>query len=211
MTFAFSSPPEALSPTWCSIVKNRSPSVSPSDDCFTQVKTTASGTHHTAARRPVELPVTTARVLGPVIATVGFVSCSLCFPARFTWPRCTGVSSAVTSVRQCWVMNLFRFAPRASRRCSVCRYWQCDGDQEDPVLGECRIGPPGFNPLPGDPESPDTQAGLPQRPWPMTESADWCAMWRRIRGSIPSSAARRADAWLTAQPVPARTPRPRAH
>ena len=79
------------------------------------------------------------------------------------------------------------------------------------MLGECRIAPPGFNPLPGDPESPDTQAGLPRRPWPMTESADWCAMWRRIRGSIPSNAQGRADATLTAPPVPARTLGSRTH
>ena len=72
--------------------------------------------------------------------------------------------------------TLFRVARKA---CASCRYWVPDEGQEDIVLGECRIAPPQINPLRGDPDDPDTQAGLPRRPWPMTQDADWCSSWRR--------------------------------
>ena len=75
-------------------------------------------------------------------------------------------------------MQLFERVPDV---CRTCRYWQPEEDQEDLVLGECRIHAPEFNPVPGDPEDPDTQAGLPRRPWPLTEERDWCASWRRER------------------------------
>jgi hypothetical protein len=70
------------------------------------------------------------------------------------------------------------FQRRAATMCEACRFWQPEEDQEETVLGECRIHAPEFNPLPGRPDDPDTQAGLPRRPWPMTESRDWCASWR---------------------------------
>ena len=62
--------------------------------------------------------------------------------------------------------------------CETCRFWQPDDYPEDTVLGECRVHAPEFNPLPGDPQDADTLAGLPRRPWPMTESRDWCSQWR---------------------------------
>jgi hypothetical protein len=65
--------------------------------------------------------------------------------------------------------------------CRTCRFWRAEQDQREIVLGECRILPPRINPLPGDPEDPDTVAGLPRRPWPMTEDTDWCRPWRRAR------------------------------
>jgi hypothetical protein len=64
-------------------------------------------------------------------------------------------------------------------QCETCRYWQPDDDQEERVLGECRIRAPEFNPLRGEADDPDTAAGLPRRPWPMTESRDWCGRWKR--------------------------------
>jgi hypothetical protein len=54
-------------------------------------------------------------------------------------------------------------------------FWQPNEDFEDNVLGECRLRAPAFNPLPLDPAEPDTLAGLPRRPWPLTEFWDWCA------------------------------------
>ena len=71
------------------------------------------------------------------------------------------------------------FPPRVATQCETCRFWQPDDEQDEVVLGECRIQAPEFNPLPADPTDPDTVAGLPRRPWPMTESRDWCAQWRR--------------------------------
>jgi hypothetical protein len=70
------------------------------------------------------------------------------------------------------------FQRRVATMCEACRFWQPEEDQEETVLGECRIHAPEFNPLPGRPDDPDTQAGLPRRPWPLTESRDWCASWR---------------------------------
>lgn len=67
---------------------------------------------------------------------------------------------------------------RVATQCETCQFWQPDEEQEDEVLGECRIHAPEFNPLPPDPEDVDGQAGLPRRPWPITESRDWCAAWR---------------------------------
>jgi len=68
---------------------------------------------------------------------------------------------------------------REERPCSTCCFWPVDDEPGGPVLGECRLNPPTFNPLPGDPEEADTLAGLPRRPWPITESRDWCAAWRK--------------------------------
>jgi len=71
-----------------------------------------------------------------------------------------------------------------SRTCATCRFWQADPDTPANELGECRINPPQFDPLPGDPDEPDTQAGLPRRPWPTTADDDWCACWRHHRSSM---------------------------
>jgi hypothetical protein len=65
------------------------------------------------------------------------------------------------------------------KTCSNCRYW-CSDEPAQSVLGECRRHPPTINPLPGDLGDPDTKAGLPRRPWPVTEARDWCAEWRGI-------------------------------
>jgi hypothetical protein len=81
-------------------------------------------------------------------------------------------------------MKIYGFGRHLPTSCSACRFWQADEPLEEPVLGECRVHAPEFNPLPGDPADPDTQASLPRRPWPMTESIDWCAAWRRARGRI---------------------------
>lgn len=70
------------------------------------------------------------------------------------------------------------------RICTTCRFWQADPDTPANELGECRINAPRFHPLPGDPAEPDTQAGLPRRPWPITECDDWCAHWSRLRSSM---------------------------
>ena len=64
-------------------------------------------------------------------------------------------------------------------QCETCRFWHPEDDQEVPVLGECRSHAPGFNPLAGEADDPDTIAGLPRRPWPMTESREWCGTWKR--------------------------------
>lgn len=72
-----------------------------------------------------------------------------------------------------------RILNRCPDTCETCRFWQSDEDFEDNVLGECRLRAPVLNPLPPDPQDADTLVGLPRRPWPMTESRDWCAEWRR--------------------------------
>jgi hypothetical protein len=66
----------------------------------------------------------------------------------------------------------------AHHTCSTCRFWQPDPDTLANELGECRINPPQHHPLPGDPDEPDTRAGLPRRPWPLTADDDWCGQWR---------------------------------
>ncbi len=71
--------------------------------------------------------------------------------------------------------------PRSHRlptQCETCRFWQPDDYPEDTVLGECRIAAPEFNPLPVEAEDERLLAGLPRRPWPLTESRDWCARWQ---------------------------------
>ena len=71
-----------------------------------------------------------------------------------------------------------RFLYRCPDTCETCRFWEPDQHVDDTVLGECLIHAPEFNPLPGDPDDAETQAGLPCRPWPLTESRDWCVEWR---------------------------------
>jgi len=74
-----------------------------------------------------------------------------------------------------------RFLTRHHRNCERCRHWQVDDEQADPVLGECRLEAPRSNPVPPDPADPDAQVGLPRRPWPTTESRDWCGAWQGHR------------------------------
>ena len=42
------------------------------------------------------------------------------------------------------------FPPRVATQCETCRFWQPDDEQDEVVLGECRIQAPEFNPVPAD-------------------------------------------------------------
>ena len=63
--------------------------------------------------------------------------------------------------------------------CETCRFWQPDEDFDDNMLGECRLRAPKLHSVPADGPDPASLAAPPLRPWPMTESRDWCAEWRR--------------------------------
>jgi hypothetical protein len=60
------------------------------------------------------------------------------------------------------------FTRRCPDTCETCRFWQPDEDFDDNVLGECRL------------KVPDTAAlaRLVRKPWPLTESRDWCLDWQ---------------------------------
>jgi hypothetical protein len=70
------------------------------------------------------------------------------------------------------------FANKVATQCGTCRFWQADEDDDGVVVGECRIHSPEFSTLSSVPPEPDAQAALLRRPWPMTESRDWCAEWK---------------------------------
>jgi hypothetical protein len=68
---------------------------------------------------------------------------------------------------------------KVATQCATCRFWQPDEEQEDLVLGECRMRAPEFNRVAPDPvETATILVGVARRPWPLTEDRDWCGAWK---------------------------------
>lgn len=72
-----------------------------------------------------------------------------------------------------------RFLNGCPDTCETCRFWQPDQHFEDNVLGECRLKMVRRGRPRRDPAEEDALADLARRPWPLTESRDWCVEWRR--------------------------------
>jgi len=82
-----------------------------------------------------------------------------------------------------------QFMSRCPDTCETCRFWQPDEEFDDNVLGECRLkarlgtARPAGRAVVGAPGQ-DAAADawlvetLARRPWPLTESRDWCNDWR---------------------------------
>ena len=71
-----------------------------------------------------------------------------------------------------------RILLRCPDTCETCRFWQPDEGFDDNSLGECRLKARAFNAVASSSAGSNALPGLPRRPWPLTESRDWCTEWR---------------------------------